>query len=497
MLASCPLWMLEEPYLGASAVEIKRELPATGIETVTDLALTYNVPAPVYGGTPVTSFAGPQYVGAVTWAKSADGTPPGGLFEANTAYTATVTLLATAGRTFTGVGENSFTHGAAGAVVTNGANSTVVTIAFPATTAVMAATVRDLDLSSKVPSPVMGGTPVTSFVGPQYMGAVAWMETGAGTAHSGLFAAATGYTAVVTLTAMSGWNFSAPEFTHSGAESAPVSAPSGGSYIATIAFPATGGMAAAVTDLALTYNVPAPVYGGTPVTSFAGPQYTGAVAWTETGTGTPHGGGIFAANTAYTAHVTMVAASGWTFTGVGENTFSHGAPGAIVSNTADTGLVTIVFPATTDVIAEVVTDLALTYNVPAPVYGGTPVTSFSGPQYMGKVEWNPVPPGGLFAANTAYTAYVTMVAASGWTFTGVGANTFSHGAPGVTVTNVANTGEVTIVFPATTDVMAAAVTDLALTYTVPAPARGGTPVTSFSGPQYMGKVAWSPAPPGG
>jgi hypothetical protein len=82
--------------------------------TVEDRAidLTNLVPAPVRGATPVTSFSAPQYTGTVDWTKTVSpGTPPAGLFAADTEYTATVTLTAGAGFTFAGLEDNSFTHG--------------------------------------------------------------------------------------------------------------------------------------------------------------------------------------------------------------------------------------------------------------------------------------------------------------------------------------------------------------------------------------------------
>jgi len=52
-----------------------------------------------------------------------------------------------------------------------------------------------------------------------------------------------------------------------------------------------------------------------------------------------------------------------------------------------------------------------------------------------------------FAAATAYTATITLTAQTGFTFSGVAANTFI--VAGASATNAANTGSVTAVFPAT------------------------------------------------
>jgi hypothetical protein len=54
---------------------------------------------------------------------------------------------------------------------------------------------------------------------------------------------------------------------------------------------------------------------------------------------------------------------------------------------------------------------------------------------------------GAFAASTVYRAVLTLAAKSGYTFTGVVSDTFTY--TGAAVTNAANSGTVTIVFPAT------------------------------------------------
>jgi hypothetical protein len=116
--------------------------------------------------------------------------------------------------------------------------------------------------------------------------------------------------------------------------------------------------------------------------------------------------------------VTLAAASGYTFNGVVADAFSHdGAPGA-VTNGANSGTVTIVFPATTGVTAATVTDLDLTLKVSAPATGDAPATYFAAPHYTGTVAWAPSPPGD-FAENTKYTATVTLTAAPGYTFAGM------------------------------------------------------------------------------
>ena len=251
------------------------------------------------------------------------------------------------------------------------------------------------------------------------------------------------------------------------------------------------------TDLALTFQVPQPVAGATPVSTIRWSQYTGTVTWSA-GDGTPLSG-LFAVSTVYTARVTLTAASGYTFDGVGPNAFSHaGAAGVSgAGNNDGTYTVTIIFPETASTVTplSVVSYLTLTFNVPAPVTGATLVSSFSGAQYAGSIVWweegspDPVQHSGVFQASTVYRAEVTLYAMTGWTFTGVGENSFAHLRG--TITHPEGSGsvlEASVSFQATAAMPA--VTDLALSYNVPAPEAGATPLTSFAGPQYVGFIAW-------
>jgi hypothetical protein len=93
-----------------------------------------------------------------------------------------------------------------------------------------------------------------------------------------------------------------------------------------------------------------------------------------------------------------------------------------------------------------VVNVAAIAVLPAPVFGGTPVTSTSGMQYTGTVTWAPAV-SGTFAAGTVYTASITLTARSGYTLEGIAANFFT--VAGATAANAVNSGVVTAVFPAT------------------------------------------------
>ena len=105
---------------------------------------------------------------------------------------------------------------------------------------------------------------------------------------------------------------------------------------------------------------------------------------------------------------------------------------------------------------KIVDALDLSSFVTAPVNGDTPQSDFAAQtQYTGTISWDGSP--AKFLGNTVYTATLTLTATDNYTFTGVGANSFTYS--GATVANEANSGTVTITFPATPN---AAVSSIAI-----------------------------------
>ena len=99
-----------------------------------------------------------------------------------------------------------------------------------------------------------------------------------------------------------------------------------------------------------------------------------------------------------------------------------------------------------------VTEAAITGLTP-PAAGAAPVMEIDNEQYSGSVAWAPEISGGAFAASTAYTATITLTAKVGFTMQGVTANLFAVDGASV-VSNAADSGVVTAVFPATGEVTA-------------------------------------------
>ncbi len=190
-----------------------------------DIAAIPGVAAPVLGETPVTAITETdQYTGTVSW--SPDDTP----FAEEKVYTATITLTAKSGYTFTGVTENFFTVAGAD-TVTHDADTGVVTAVFPATAPPEAV---DIAAIPGVAAPVLGETPVTAITETdQYTGTVSWSP------DDTPFAEEKVYTATITLTAKSGYTFTGVTenfFTVAGADTVTHDADSG---VVTAVFPET------------------------------------------------------------------------------------------------------------------------------------------------------------------------------------------------------------------------------------------------------------------
>jgi hypothetical protein len=100
-----------------------------------------------------------------------------------------------------------------------------------------------------------------------------------------------------------------------------------------------------------------------------------------------------------------------------------------------------------EVTSLTVIDIAAMPGVTLPATGGTPVAVIiETAQYTGTISWNPAD--NPFQSGTVYTATITLMAKAGYTLTGVVANFFTV-AGATSVSNAADSGVVTAVFPAT------------------------------------------------
>lgn len=93
-------------------------------------------------------------------------------------------------------------------------------------------------------------------------------------------------------------------------------------------------------------------------------------------------------------------------------------------------------------------------GVTAPAVGEKPVTAITeGTQFTGTVTWSPDLVDGKFGPQTVYTATITLTPKVGYKLDGVAANFFTV-AGATSVSNEANSGVVTAVFPATKEATA-------------------------------------------
>jgi len=99
-----------------------------------------------------------------------------------------------------------------------------------------------------------------------------------------------------------------------------------------------------------------------------------------------------------------------------------------------------------DPIDPVVVNIFAIEGITVPAVGVTPSEAITpNDQYSGTVRWEPAVTE-TFAAGTQYTATITLTAKAGYTMQGVGANCFTV-QDAETVSNAANSGIVTAVFP--------------------------------------------------
>jgi len=226
-------------------------------------------------------------------------------------------------------------------------------------------------------------------------------------------------------------------------------------------------------------GVTPPAYGESPVTTITETdQYTGTVSWSPDDN-------TFEAETVYTATITLTSMAEYTLSGVAEDFFTV-AGATLISNDADSGVVTAEFPATGEVPPAVINISAIS-GITLPSYAETPVTTITETdQYTGTVSW--LPDDATFACGTIYIATITLTAKSGYTLTGVDAYYFNvDGA--LSVSNAADSGVVTAIFPATSQ----AVIDISAIPGVTPPVSGETPVATITETaQYTGTVSWSP-----
>jgi len=407
---------------------------------VIDIASIQGVTVPATGETPVTTITeNAQYRGTVTWSYNPVA------FIANVQYTATINLTPKSGYTLKGVEANFFTVVGATSV-SNDANSGIITAVFPSGCSITIdmydsdgdgwgrsalkievngtelspnATIIDGYSNSYVFNVTNGDLLKIYWISGEYDSECSFMmyytdkppipEFTAGNNSNWSGVNALFYKSFNTLNNISS-----------------------GTLLGT--FTVEGNT---IINVANIKGVTIPVIGGVPVTTITETtQYSGTVTWN----GTPS---IFAGSTVYTATITLTPKPGYTLHGVAANFFTiTGA--ASVSNAANSGIITAVFPETAKI--------NLSISITAPVKGATPTANAnsnteSGSNFtIGQVSWSPSH--NPFLGGTVYTASVTLTANSGYTFNGLSSSTI-NGQNAVVSNNTGSTVTLSYTFPAT------------------------------------------------
>jgi hypothetical protein len=424
---------------GVSPLEFDITYTVNRIAIPTTQRAISGVSAPTAGATAFTVNPTTSYTGTVSWQPQL----VHNVFAANTAYTATISLSALPNYTFLGVPASGqaggmTVPGSHGGTVTAEAGSGTthtMTIVFPATGNSLQVTDRVI---REVNVPVKGGKPNVTFGSSiQWSGTMEWdPEVGS----DGLFAAETEYTAVFTLAAGPGRHFTGLSTTSWGVN---------GAVEGGVTFNAATGVVRArfpMTDTLITvgaeddddlkvHGIAAPVAGEEPVTEVVrgygntpsnNELFSGTVTWSPAIVG-----GRFAPLTIYTATITLTPIPTHTFRGINANSLEWiddtgnpvlpGTPPITsATNNADGNVFTVVFERTADLLD--IANAQPIIDVTAPVVGEMATTRArhsatpADNRFTGTVTWTPDLLHGRFAAETDYTATITLTAEPGYTF---------------------------------------------------------------------------------
>ena len=420
-----------------------------------------------------------EFSGVVDWSPAVVNNK----FDYGTVYTAIITINPMPTYTtelIDGVGviENFFkVEGAKES--TNPANSRVVRAVFAATNKLVSSDIGGV-------TPVATEKPVSAFDTDEYDAIVVWNEDDLDV--NGNFKFTTEYTATITLTEKDGYTLCgitrADYFFVHGAKTTTYDNVTG---TITAVFPKTRNPNDKLITLFEILGVTIPESGKKPVDAItATNEYTGKVEWI----GSLDRYGNFAYATVYSAVITLEAMPGYTFEGVKQNAFTV-VGASTVRNYANVGIITVIFPPTAGRSDVNIIDISSIEGIAVPASGLTPVTKITETdQFTGTVRWTPEH--SVFAPGTDYTATIVLAPKQTFTTVGVDANFFTvMGAN--TVTNPANSGVITAVFPRTANENDVTV-DIAAIPGIKPPITGATPVTTIDGnEQYSIKVTWLPS----
>lgn len=318
---------------------------------ITYLDLTAYVTPPVKGEIPdYTDINTDQYTGTVTW-KREDLQFMDEVFQPETVYIAEITIQPKSGWTLDGLGINSFVHHG---FMTVQFNSPIVSLRLITTALGVDTPVNAFILDSYIIPPSVGAIPNIALIeNAQYSGTINWKTVNDDNVES-VFMAGTGYKAIITLTAKSGFTFIGVSASPDGFEYNTVTGSlvyhedgGEGNFEIIIIFPDLPHMDQFILNNLCIW----PLAGRTPVIDPQNlekfTQYTpGTIQWKI------HDGdyvsGNFTTNTVYDAIVILTASPGYIFNG--SEPFSYtGVTSLNLSGSGTTITITIVFPQTAEI----------------------------------------------------------------------------------------------------------------------------------------------------
>ena len=397
--------------------------------SIVDISEILGINAPTALGLPAFNITEtPQFAGTVTWYPYLSSTAA---FALGVEYTATVVLTAKAGYTLAGVSINFFT--VAGGTASNGINSGIITVEFPAAPT---AAITEFNVEGITP-PRTAGTPVETVTGQQFTGTVDWQSQNPndGFAEDGTFLFTVIYIATITLTPRIDFNFDgvlANMFRVAGAQASHHSA---GSGVITATF--APALEQTVSDNDGSGVRQALNFGGRPragelpqtVINHPSPTFTASVtSWVSRDGDGFADDGSFLFNAVYIATVTIIPTQGFTLDGVPVNYWTVFGAAGLARSAANSGIVTVEFyfpgtPANVGALSMIINNFNI--SVTAPAAGAIPVSVINDhPQFTGAVTWVSRPTsagfgdGGVFLPNVDYTANIALTARNGFIFRG-------------------------------------------------------------------------------
>ena len=315
------------------AVTLSYQFPATDPAPITTAAIT--VTAPLTNNVPnTTALGGANFArSAVTWA------PNDSPFLADVQYTATVTLTANAGFTFTGLSAATI-NGETATVTNNTGEAVTLSYQFPATEFIPIATA-----AITVTAPVIGIAPSTASNATAAgggntftRGLVAWSSASDPVIdpETYLFAEGAEYTATVTLTANAGYTFTGLATATINTQAAQITDNTGGAVTLSYQFPPTAFIpiaSAAITVIPpAADNVPS-------LTASGGNTFTrSTVTWDPADA-------VFVDGIQYTASITLTANTGYTFTEGLTTATINGYAATVTNNTGNEATLSYQFQA--------------------------------------------------------------------------------------------------------------------------------------------------------